>query len=417
MITLTVMRIPFQGCGIVTMGSHSAAAAAIQSLNRQYTWENMDCPMVVEWMDASMQRRRKGQHLAHLPAQGQGPQSTATSTLTGSPAAGSIQGGSTYAASSSATAFDTDSPPLGCAPDAFKLFVGNLPRHCNEQRLLRLFEPIGHVVELVVVQDRSNQASMQPQVSAFVWYASAASAHSAIQCFHQRHCLPDPSGEQTRPLVVRRAKTRASPTGPGGVAGAVGGARSSETADWQLMQLMQTHLQDSGGLHFPSPPPNLMLQQLDGQPPSGASRNSSLGQQHPSTFTLEPFSPAQLLGMLATANATNSSEGCWLETLLPCEPALPGAQRTPDGSYGLPGPRLDTEQFVMLPLSINQQQMLMLQQHLSTLRALTGTQLSVISTAPGRFQVVISGTATDIQMTETFLHTLLNSSQPGHLTY
>jgi RNA recognition motif-containing protein len=42
-------------------------------------------------------------------------------------------------------------PPPGCAPDAVKLFVGNIPKHCNEAVLNKVFQHYGHVVEIAVV--------------------------------------------------------------------------------------------------------------------------------------------------------------------------------------------------------------------------------------------------------------------------
>jgi CUG-BP- and ETR3-like factor len=36
-------------------------------------------------------------------------------------------------------------PPLGCAPDAIKLFVGNVPKVCNEEQLLPMFQAVGKV--------------------------------------------------------------------------------------------------------------------------------------------------------------------------------------------------------------------------------------------------------------------------------
>lgn len=93
-------------------------------------------------------------------------------------------------ASSSASGLlpqDTERPPIGCDPDAIKLFVGNLPKSCTEQQLLQLFESVGKVVELVIVRDKSTQ---QPKGSAFVWYATRAFAERAILQFNLRHCLP-----------------------------------------------------------------------------------------------------------------------------------------------------------------------------------------------------------------------------------
>ncbi|GFR49895.1 hypothetical protein Agub_g12000 [Astrephomene gubernaculifera] len=55
-----------KGCGLVTMSVHSEAVAAINALDGKFTWEGMDCPMVVKWMDTALQRRRREQHLAAL---------------------------------------------------------------------------------------------------------------------------------------------------------------------------------------------------------------------------------------------------------------------------------------------------------------------------------------------------------------
>ena len=55
-----------QGCGLVTMGSHDEAQAAIDALDNKYVWEGMEAPMVVKWMDAALQRRRREQHLAAM---------------------------------------------------------------------------------------------------------------------------------------------------------------------------------------------------------------------------------------------------------------------------------------------------------------------------------------------------------------
>eukprot|EP00879_Flechtneria_rotunda_P011421 GHRR01011930.1.p1 GENE.GHRR01011930.1~~GHRR01011930.1.p1 ORF type:complete len:414 (+),score=97.93 GHRR01011930.1:226-1467(+) len=55
-----------KGCGLVTMGSNEEAAAAIQELDSKHVWDGMDAPMVVKWMDAALQRRRKEEHLAAM---------------------------------------------------------------------------------------------------------------------------------------------------------------------------------------------------------------------------------------------------------------------------------------------------------------------------------------------------------------
>lgn len=84
------------------------------------------------------------------------------------------------------------------------------------------------VVELVVVRDKFTHES---KGSAFIWYQNRQQADHAILQFNVRHVLPDPTGEQDRPLVVRRANSRKAagagtglPPGMGDVGAAAGGA-------------------------------------------------------------------------------------------------------------------------------------------------------------------------------------------------
>ena len=43
-------------------------------------------------------------------------------------------------------------PPAGCAPDAIKLFIGNIPKHCTEAVLHKVFQCYGLIVEIAVVR-------------------------------------------------------------------------------------------------------------------------------------------------------------------------------------------------------------------------------------------------------------------------
>ena len=52
-----------KGCGLITMGTNEEAAAAIAALDCKYTWRSMDVPMVVKWMDAALQKKRREEHL------------------------------------------------------------------------------------------------------------------------------------------------------------------------------------------------------------------------------------------------------------------------------------------------------------------------------------------------------------------
>lgn len=55
-----------KGCGLVTMGSNDEAAAAIEALDNKHVWDGMEAPMVVKWMDAALQKRRREEHLAAM---------------------------------------------------------------------------------------------------------------------------------------------------------------------------------------------------------------------------------------------------------------------------------------------------------------------------------------------------------------
>lgn len=69
-----------KGCGLVTMGSNDEAAAAIEALDSRHIWEGMEAPMVVKWMDAALQKRRREEHLLAMRT-GQSPVSMSESLL------------------------------------------------------------------------------------------------------------------------------------------------------------------------------------------------------------------------------------------------------------------------------------------------------------------------------------------------
>ncbi|KAF6260316.1 hypothetical protein COO60DRAFT_909475 [Scenedesmus sp. NREL 46B-D3] len=231
-----------KGCGLVTMGSNDEAAAAIDALDSRHTWDGLEAPMVVKWMDAALQKRRREEHLAAM-RQGLVPSmSMSTDVWSGSNNSRSATSGSAAAAAAAsrsgaslsqgklleaaaAAANSSDSaaaaaatagpgsvgvlpaelPPVGCAPDAYKLFVGNIPKSCTEEELRPVFQAVGPVVELVVVRDKFTHES---KGSAFVWYSTRADADQAVLQLNSCRVLQDRCGDQTRPLVVRRANMR-----------------------------------------------------------------------------------------------------------------------------------------------------------------------------------------------------------------
>eukprot|EP00775_Hariotina_reticulata_P001643 gene1644-1985_t len=117
-----------KGCGLVTMGGNEEAAAAIDALDNRHIWEGMEAPMVVKWMDAALQKRRREEHLAAMRQ-------------------GLV-------------------PSMSMSPDA-----------CTEEELRPVFESVGPVVELVVVRDKFTHES---KGSAFVWYTTKADADKGI---------------------------------------------------------------------------------------------------------------------------------------------------------------------------------------------------------------------------------------------
>ncbi len=87
---------------------------------------------------------------------------------------------------------------------------------CTELRLVALVlpahlnnscpHPPAKIIELVIVRDK---ATLEHKGSAFVWFAERKASERAVLQLNLRHVLSDDSGEQDRPLVVRRAKPRA----------------------------------------------------------------------------------------------------------------------------------------------------------------------------------------------------------------
>jgi CUG-BP- and ETR3-like factor len=196
-----------QGCGLVIMGTHQQALAAIEALDSQHIWPGMEARMAVKWMDTKLQRQRREQHLAAMH------RNAAAATAGADPTSRmSLPGGPLGSGRSPLMLPEPDgggcTPPVGCDPDAIKLFVGNIPKCYTEEQLLPYFETISPVVELVVVMDKVTRRS---KGSAFVWYPTRQIAERAILQLNLSHSLVDPTGEQDRPLVVRRAKSRPAP--------------------------------------------------------------------------------------------------------------------------------------------------------------------------------------------------------------
>lgn len=64
-----------------------------------------------------------------------------------------------------------------------KLFVGQLPFECNEQRLKELFGAYGHVEQIHILRDSENRS----KGAAFITYSNVEEADTAIFTLHNRY--------------------------------------------------------------------------------------------------------------------------------------------------------------------------------------------------------------------------------------
>eukprot|EP00198_Chlamydomonas_reinhardtii_P014051 XP_001703388.1 predicted protein [Chlamydomonas reinhardtii] len=363
-----------KGCGLVTMGTHTEAVSAIAALDNQYVWEGMETPMVVKWMDMALQRRRREQHLANM-----------RQAMAGGAGLGFVPGGLALATSlpvapnlsmMQTTFLDalepTENPPPGCAPDAIKLFVGNVPKSCTDEQLLPLFQSIGKVVELVIVHDKATHES---KGSAFVWYANRADAERAILQFNFRHVLPDPSGDQDRPLVVRRAKTRAKPLKTGSLLGSLGavggpgiGGMAGVGSAAPFFKMQNAGMVGLAGLEA--------LQLGDAATHSLAAYGGAGLQQasmgDPWASALRAAAAVCTMPMLAAAT---SSSAIW-----------PLAQS----------------------MTLNQNQLAVLNTHLFSVQTVSGAQLHISPGAPGLFNLVVSGNKAQVETAKGLIQTVLS---------
>lgn len=94
-------------------------------------------------------------------------------------------------------------PPHGCCLDAMKLFIGNIPKHYNEELLQPVFAPFGTVIELVVLRETQTTES---KGSAFVWYKVRSRGIGTGPCSQQGK--PDSSPCCKRSFGTRRQPTR-----------------------------------------------------------------------------------------------------------------------------------------------------------------------------------------------------------------
>ncbi|KAF6258452.1 hypothetical protein COO60DRAFT_1701321 [Scenedesmus sp. NREL 46B-D3] len=148
-----------KGCGLITYVDRHCAGSAISQLHGKYVFPGSDCPMVVEWMDLKKQRP-----VAPPPP--------------------------------------ADKPPLGCAHDAYKLLLSNVPPSVTEADLAAVLRQYGHVVQLALALDNSGASA-----SGHVWYATKQAA-DALQARVKAEpvWLRDARSGQDLALSVKRSR-------------------------------------------------------------------------------------------------------------------------------------------------------------------------------------------------------------------
>uniref|UniRef100_A0A7S4LI43 RRM domain-containing protein n=1 Tax=Eutreptiella gymnastica TaxID=73025 RepID=A0A7S4LI43_9EUGL len=131
-----------------------------------------------------------------------------------------------------------------------KLFVGQIPRTCDENYVRTLFAPFGEVLEVYIMK---NKATQENKGAAFVTFADMNAAQLAIRSLDQQLSIPP----QTNPLQVRLADspaktTEAQPAVPGALATAAA-AQAQAQAQAAAVAAAQAAANPYYGLGFPSP--------------------------------------------------------------------------------------------------------------------------------------------------------------------
>lgn len=276
-----------RGCGLVVMETEQGACDAINALSAKFTWAGAERPMQVQ---ASQGAERSGSQPL--------PDGPAVSNGRVMPGRGRYPlPGQRVISSSKGLEVSADEPaPPGCAPDAFKLVLTNMPNSYTQTDVLTLLQPYGTVVSLF----RQQGPEAMGDGTVTVWYANGTQARAALDALRNTVLL---AADGTRQLTVIAGPTvqcsgvvqygtgvmtgQMNPSGGGGwnPRGSLGGATA----------LSQTSLQQQQSQPAMLYMPTAAAQHQDGLPVAGVPASDAASSAYWSQLGSGVSGPAQVL--------------------------------------------------------------------------------------------------------------------------
>eukprot|EP00775_Hariotina_reticulata_P010349 gene10349-10506_t len=258
-----------RGCGLVVMESEQAAMEAVEALSGKVTWPGAERPLLVQPFYGA---ERVGPH--QLPTLPDGSAGSACEAgplgIAGRPrsalhqpaarvgSAGGVADGDRQQGPA-----DGEVPPAGCAPDAYKIVLGNLPSSATQADLYAILQRYGSVVQVI----RSQGSDPSLDGTASVWYATGAQADAALGALHST-VLMAPDGPRQLTVRVGRGPSQMSRQSRGGRMGLQQhqqGRVGPTSSVHKPMQPMPGRLGPAAGIMPLAQPQHLMAQAAHGQ--------------------------------------------------------------------------------------------------------------------------------------------------------